>query len=508
MLGTKHTKLPMSPLTSVRTSEGCRCGFKGCSDVVENEGIQCETCEHWYHPRCGMVGRRAYAAYQQVGCLEWVCPECKDLIVEVLRNSRTSNKGNVDIRQNCIGKASLTSLNTECVSDLDRGLSKLRGEVATQGKEISNLRVQTRTLEKIVNSMEKNCDLALGRNRNVIIDGIPEPVLSSGVQRERGVRYHVTNLLRMVQIPEHVAVKRVLRLGKWDREASCPRSVVVEFANPRHRDTFLAESRSISTKTGGRIIVRPDASKTQVTKSHGAKDIHLKEARIIAEDIAEVESELHSGTRTPVDATRSLQEGSIEKPMLVKKGQGRNDRSCATRSCSREIALENSVLQRAAAKGPEPLIPPGSSCTSSGREPQTGGVEGACDDGPRDGLSVDASASTPQCQEVGGITQIRRASQCSKTQSSKRSEVVLGTTAPVRGRQLSKTPVEPKAHAYGTRARGRARSPRQTTRKSRSADGSAAVPKVTRPEKGEGNKKPIGLISRATVSKNGVAPRA
>lgn len=58
-------------------------------------------------------------------------------------------------------------------------------------------------------------DIALGRNRNVLIHGIPEPFRNEERQRERAVSPHVVNPLRTMQILEKFAIKTVLCLQIW-----------------------------------------------------------------------------------------------------------------------------------------------------------------------------------------------------------------------------------------------------------------------------------------------------
>jgi hypothetical protein len=78
------------------------------------------------------------------------------------------------------------------------------------------------------------------------------------------MRYHLVNLLRQVRMPEHVAIKRILRLGKWRGNENLnmrrPRPVLVEFANPRHRDTFLSAADFLRRESHGAISVAPDHS--------------------------------------------------------------------------------------------------------------------------------------------------------------------------------------------------------------------------------------------------------
>lgn len=60
-----------------------------------------------------------------------------------------------------------------------------------------------------LNSVQKSSHIALGRNRNFIVHGFPEPFINEGNQREMAMRHHEVNLLLTVEIPEHVVIKRV-----------------------------------------------------------------------------------------------------------------------------------------------------------------------------------------------------------------------------------------------------------------------------------------------------------
>ena len=129
-------------------------------------------------------------------------------------------------------------------------------------RRVTAVEADTRRMEVALGHLHKSSDLALGRNRNVVIHGIPEPVMREGRQRDRAMRYHIVNLLRAVELPGHIGIKRVLRLGKWISAEKTtevgPRPVLVEFANPRHRDWFLAAADKIQRISGGQVTVEPD----------------------------------------------------------------------------------------------------------------------------------------------------------------------------------------------------------------------------------------------------------
>lgn len=91
------------------------------------------------------------------------------------------------------------------------------------------------------------------------------------------ITHHVVNLLRMVEIPEHVAIERVLRLGRWEEgsDSRCrdPRPTLVEFTNRRCRGRFLASSYRVETITGGEITIEPgDTTISKVRARAASRD--------------------------------------------------------------------------------------------------------------------------------------------------------------------------------------------------------------------------------------------
>lgn len=99
--------------------------------------------------------------------------------------------------------------------------------------------------------------------------------MKEGKQRERAVRHHVVNLLQAVEIPDHVATKRVLRPERWQgvSHSGCrdPRPALVEFAYPRHRSRFLASADRMKAITSGVITVEQNDNAISKIKAKDAK---------------------------------------------------------------------------------------------------------------------------------------------------------------------------------------------------------------------------------------------
>lgn len=265
------------------------CGNTKCGGDVDKEAICCDACERWYHNRCSKLDPRAISLYVVNKYLKWVCYQC----IAQIRNRPANSSGEKvasTIRLNkgtdCAGLEPLVDPATGHTNESNKSkprtrdtkgtsriaqlevekrkteedqvtLNDLREQVTAHEEAIKALLRDKTSLSQAVKHLKTTNDLALGRNRNVVIKGIPEPFMKESRQRERAIRYHVTNLLRMAGIPGTTILKRLLRLGKWKRDAA-PRPVVVEFANPRLRDKLLARAVELNQKTGGRLNIEPD----------------------------------------------------------------------------------------------------------------------------------------------------------------------------------------------------------------------------------------------------------
>jgi hypothetical protein len=197
--------------------------------------------------------------------------------------------------------------------------NELREQVMAQGEAIRTLLRDKSSLSETVKHLKTTNDLALGRNRNVVIKGIPEPFMRESKQRERAIRYHVTNLLRMAGVPGTAVLKRLLRLGKWRRDVA-PRPVVVEFANPRLRDKFLARAAELSQKTEGRFKIEPDDAAGWKHKSTGPQQVDPRTNPVVrVSKLPGTTSRPKPNTVTQQDSSRLADptQGSLDGWVLV-----------------------------------------------------------------------------------------------------------------------------------------------------------------------------------------------
>lgn len=234
-------------------------------------------------------------------------------------------------------------LNNDIVEDLRDTCNRIYKKLEEQEVAIGVLREDKMELRKDLERLKKNGDLALGRNRNVVIKGIPEPYMGAARHREKYMKEHLLTLLRQVNIPEHVGVKRILRLGRWMREMNGvelrPRPVLVEFANPRHRDRFLTEAGKVKRWSMGKIIVQPDDS------ANWGREVHRNVRELRGIELVQLKSPIVKETMLEGIGGKKLLQGmqkSLEGEVQSTVSRG----ECATgvgANKTRELGISQSI---------------------------------------------------------------------------------------------------------------------------------------------------------------------
>lgn len=246
------------------------CGRNACSKPVK-KGIQCDVCEIWYHQKCSGLIARAYKLYADNECLKWVCNECIRACEQRLaKKTHTKDETLEQGDETGVDLGDITVVDRWADQPvvkpvIPRGWDSLLERMTQHESEFVALKSKTLTIEKQLSQLYKESDLALGRHRNVIVKGIPEPTCSAPKQRALDIRRHLELILRQAGIPGTTTLRRVFRLGRWrepvEGRSRPPRPVLVEFSNPRIRDELLTAATKISEQSKGRLRVEPDLPK-------------------------------------------------------------------------------------------------------------------------------------------------------------------------------------------------------------------------------------------------------
>lgn len=268
------------------------CGKNSCTAEVFDEGIGCDTCGIWFHPKCSGLTSGSFLLYGQHKRLKWVCPACTILLRDIKKKERLASRPklkpkrrgctapephSVEIgdetepkevrkkakrREKRSGTKEGAPASSGTEGEITATLERLAKRMEEQEENLNRLIKEKCILGEVVEKLRKNTDVAIGRHRNVLVHGVPEPYMRQGRLRDRYMRDHLATLIRAVAIPDYVLLKRVLRLGQWKDPkatgAAKPRPIIVEFGNPRHRDRFLAAAEKIRASSGGNVRVTPD----------------------------------------------------------------------------------------------------------------------------------------------------------------------------------------------------------------------------------------------------------
>lgn len=268
-----------------------KCGNTKCGKPVVKTGIECDSCKKWFHRICSKLDKSAFDLYNDKDFLLWYCTSCRSLLDKAIKAlEKEKETATIAVQTDGSQKSEADEGVPEDVSinlrekKTNRTATKYSDKnTLNNGKEdnlpkdilnvvLQRLEEQQNVLNQLVRdkhgmkremgTLKKCSEIATGRYRNVVVHGIPEPRIKESAQRRRAVTYHVRNWVRLAGFTEQVTLKRVIRLGKWREEQKeelrKPRPTLVEFANPRQRDRFLAAAGEIRKLSNGRVVVEPD----------------------------------------------------------------------------------------------------------------------------------------------------------------------------------------------------------------------------------------------------------
>ncbi|MGL4483177.1 MAG: PHD finger domain-containing protein, partial [Lactococcus garvieae] len=235
------------------------CGNIKCNRKVVN-GICCDICDTWWHNKCSGLSSAAIKVYVNHDFLTWVCLQCLNQIkikkqdlsisycdslpekVTVNNNPKESQTeapdtvnvqtiehlledNRVSLNQDDIEISDRTeAISTENANSSISVMQKSWDATNAHWKEIVR-EIVTEEIRKAMDcqerwhnrldSLERQTEYALGRQRNVIICGIPEPFIKVKRFRTKYVMHCVMDIMRMARIKPGWTIKRAFRIGKW-----------------------------------------------------------------------------------------------------------------------------------------------------------------------------------------------------------------------------------------------------------------------------------------------------
>ncbi|CAH8669817.1 unnamed protein product [Dicrocoelium dendriticum] len=255
-----------------------KCGEHSCGTAV-TEGIQCDRCLLWYHSTCSRLDRSSIDLYTQHPQLKWICFHCvclADTCARLLRERLDAPPQLPDVQRVADAKY------------LQR-LSTAEKVISDQALLIDALRVKIDELRDSLNSYAQSAEIAMGRQRNVLIYNREEPVIHEAKARRDLDRRRIHDILRIAGIPLNVGIKRVHRVGSWRetgplRQQGFARPILVEFRNPAYRHQLLNRAGLIESQYNGRYQVAPNtlSSQTKVPRVCQSEDTNNRLAGVSA----------------------------------------------------------------------------------------------------------------------------------------------------------------------------------------------------------------------------------
>ena len=277
------------------------------------EGIECDACFKWAHPKCSGIKPENYTLYDKNLGLQWICTGCVELLRKTLEELRASEVSQAkrphdgDLRSQTPASSRLYSEvastspitnepKAQAKGQQRKGVKKLQkvpqlapkkqmapptsppqmrgNQLKTEslsagepvrGFELNLLESRIRDLGAQLEAFRRQESCPLNHQKTVLILNHEEPEVKESKSRRDMDRRRVLDVIRMSGLP-NAKLRRVHRVGVWKRSSldgpKQARPILVEFFEPATRNILLANSDRIFFLTNGRFKVVPDVSRT------------------------------------------------------------------------------------------------------------------------------------------------------------------------------------------------------------------------------------------------------
>lgn len=234
---------------------------KGCNKAIlsnDNEvSVECESCEHWFHPECQGLCRKAFNVVDQYN-LFWICIKCRKDFAEK-KNERKQVKMDIDLTEkHIIGKIDeVKTLVTNMIDKkVDDGVKKMEMKIG----ESSTI------LRKAV--QEKSVD----RTRNLIVHNLPESESSDAAQRQLNDTEKVNAMIStLCGSEETIKATKTFRLRRKQETGENevdrrPRLIMVKLEKAEEVEMLLRKRFQLREHGYPNIFLSKDLSKEEREK--------------------------------------------------------------------------------------------------------------------------------------------------------------------------------------------------------------------------------------------------
>jgi hypothetical protein len=278
------------------------CGH--CGDEAENEAVECEVCEKWFHIKCAGIASGAYKALKADKAIHWYCKGCSGGVVNTWKKlherQEKMEKEMAELREEVNGmktfrgrienlESSMENHNKEW-KELQKRIKQVEEKEVREDQqhEVENMKLN---FQEIVREQElerekelKNKDKEIQqkmfevmerekRKKNLIIRGIKE-------EGEINERDEVKKILETL-IVDNIKYDIIGRVGKKGTEGSKGRPLRIQVEDVDQKWRILSRGKKL--KDAGeewlrKVYLAPDLTKVQQEEDKKLRD-KVKEFR-------------------------------------------------------------------------------------------------------------------------------------------------------------------------------------------------------------------------------------
>ena len=124
-----------------KMDENETCKISNCNRLVLNdqEGVQCDICDNWFHRTCVEISKEEYKLQKKNESSQWFCGKCLDEVRELKKELKVWKYENAELRKANINLEEVVKNLNAKMKDMIRDLKKeITDELKHELDEIKN----------------------------------------------------------------------------------------------------------------------------------------------------------------------------------------------------------------------------------------------------------------------------------------------------------------------------------------------------------------------------------
>lgn len=232
----------------------------------QDNGVQCDNCENWYHAACVNIDNAHYRILSKLPSMEWVCKICKDKIATLIEENSQLKCENKSLKEE-------NRVLRERLAALEKRVDEIKNEVKEEIKKEMKDEIMKEVNNNVVKVLEDIQEAENKRNRegNLVLYNMVESERENGRDRAHEDANKCHQLIQEgIGLEQNdYSIRKAIRLGKPQNNTNRPRPLLIKLESVEEKWLILKKARNLKNYRHPilkKVIVTPDLTPKEQEK--------------------------------------------------------------------------------------------------------------------------------------------------------------------------------------------------------------------------------------------------